>query len=49
VHPDEPGSAAGQGYPTGTEAVDAPPPAYLEENPVPPPEPGTVPRSQGPR
>ena len=49
VDPDEPGSAAGQGYPTGTEAVDAPPPAYLEENPVSLPEPGTVSRSQGPR
>jgi hypothetical protein len=48
VYPVEPRSAAGQGYPTGTEPVDASVPAYLED-PVSLPEPGTAPRSQGPR
>ena len=48
VYPDEPGSAAGQGYSTGTDPVDAPVPAYLAD-PVSLPQPGTAPRSRGPR
>ena len=48
AYPVEPGSAAGQGYPTGTEPADASVPAYLED-PVSLPEPGTSPRSQEPR
>ena len=48
VYPVEPDAAAGQGYPTGTEPVDASVLAYLEDL-VSLPEPGTAPRSQGPR
>jgi len=45
AYPVEPGSAAGRGNPTGTDPVDAPVPAYLED-PVSMSEPGTAPRSQ---
>jgi hypothetical protein len=48
AYPVEPGSAAGQGYPAGTEPVDVSGPAYLDD-PVSVPEPGTAPRSRGPR